>query len=492
MNLVTGEWLPVLYQSGEVKKVSLENFFRDADHIIDLAVPPHQRVALMRLLICIAQTALNGPENEDQWSACKKDIPDACLEYLTEHTEKFNLYGDNPFMQVPTLKASHNATVDKLDFGLSSGNNACLFDHAASPAGRLHDDRWIALMLVTFLNNSPGGKIGVTKWGDKSTQPGKEKGPGESEHAPCIEGSLLHSYVRRNNMLATVHVNMLTRAAIDELANIRWGRPVWELDRTDRDNAELRKSVTTYLGRLVPLSRAVLLEKGSRTFTLANGLNYPKLPECRETAGTVVERDERLAYISTSLDRHPWRELNSILSLKSNKKGGPLAFRHLQRRSTSESLDIWTGGLAVDRGKILDTGEWSFNVPADMLGNEGALGKYQGGVEHAEKAESNLLASVKEYARTMKMEKAPVSKARVHFWSWLDQHYDCLLESANDAFTSLDDKWTPLLRRAMRSAYQAACPAATPRQIQAFAIGQSRLKLPNMEKNHAQRDRKTA
>lgn len=484
MNLVTGEWVPVLYQDGEVTNVSLEKLFQDSAYIIELAVQPHQRVALMRFLICIAQAAFNGPEDEDQWRTCRDAVPDACLAYLTDHKEEFDLYGDNPFMQVPTLKATHNTVLDKLDFGLSSGNNACLFDHAATPSGRPHDYGWIALMLLTFLNNSPGGKIGVTKWGNKSSQPGREKGPGESEHAPCIEGSLLHSYVREKNLLATVHVNMLPRVVIDRLPNITWGRPTWEIDRSNRDNAELQESVTTYLGRLTPLSRAVLLEKGSNTFTLANGLTYPKLPECREVAGTVVERKDRLAYISTSLDRHPWRELNSILSLKSNTAGGPLPFQHLQRRSTSETLDIWTGGLAVDRGKILDTGEWSFNVPADMLGDEGALGEYQRGVEHAEKAEANLLGSVKEYARFMKMEKAPTSKARLHFWSQLDQNYECLLEAANELSISLDVKWTPLLRKTMQSAYQTACPSTTPRQIQAFAIGKIRLQLPNVEKNH--------
>lgn len=483
MNLVTGEWVPVLYQNGKVTNVSLHKLFQEGDHIIELAVQPHQRVALMRLLICIAQAAIDGPATEEQLHNCKSSIAEACTRYLADHKEEFELYGSKPFMQVPTLEITQNAVLDKLDFGLSSGNNACLFDHAASPQGRPHDDAWIALMLLTFLNNSPGGKIGVTKWGNKSTQPGKEKGPGESEHAPCIEGSLLHSYIREKNLLTTVHVNMLSRAVIDQLPNITWGRPTWEIDRSNRDNAELQDSVTTYLGRLVPLSRAILLEKGNTYFTLANGLTYPKLPECREVAGTVVERNERLTYVATSLDRHPWRELNSILSLNMKIQSGPLAFKHLQRTMSSETLDIWTGGLAVDRGKILDTGEWSFNVPVNMLGNEGALGEYQKGVKHAEKAESNLLRSVKEYTRNMKMEKAPTSKARIHFWSHVDQNYDRLLETANDHSISLDSKWTPLLRKTMRSAYQAACPSITPRQIQAFAAGQTKLKLPNAEKD---------
>ena len=485
MNLVTGEWIPVLYQNGKATYVSLDTFFKDAGVLSDLALPPPQRIALMRFLICVVQTSLEGPEDEKQWRSCVGKISETARDYLAAHKNEFELYGDNPFMQVPTLEPLYNVVLDKLDFGLSSGNNARLFDHGACKEGRMHNDAWIALMLVTFLNNSPGGKIGVTKWAGKSTQPGKTKGPGESEHAPCVEGSALHSYVRKNNMLDTIHANLITREVVAELPNMEWGRPTWELDCSERDSRDLQKSVFTYLGRLLPLSRAVLFERDSKCFTLANGLTYPKLPECREVTGTVIGRnDNRLGYVATSLDRHPWRELNSLLSFGTQQQG-PLAFRHIKNTNSNDVLDVWTGGLAVDKGKILDMGEWSFCIPADMVANDGPLEVYGNGVRCAEKAEKKLYGAIKTYADAMSMEKAPMPKARVHFWSQLDQNYEQLLETANDPSISLDAQWTPLLRKTMRSAYQAACPCTTPRQIQAFAAGQAKLKLPNAEKENA-------
>ena len=481
MNLVNGDWVPVIYQNGRPALISLAKLFQDAESIRDLAANPPQRIALMRLLICIAQRSLDGPADEAEWQQCRPRIREASLSYLNEHADLFGLYGDRPFMQVPTLKPTHNAVLDKLDFGLASGNNATLFDHAASADGRNHSDAWIAVMLLTYLANSPGGKIGVTKWGDSSTQPGKNKGPGESEHAPCVDCSALHAFIRRADLLSTIHANLIAKDTADNLPNMSWGKPTWEIDRSQRDSADLHQSVTTYLGRLVPLTRAILLEKNCRTFTLANGINYPKFPECRETSATVAaKRDGGSAYVSTSLDRHPWRELGSLLAFGTNE-GGPLCLQHLRRQREEGTIDIWTGGLAADKGKILDTAEWSFAAPLHMIGNDGPLAEYRGGVARAQKAQDALDWAVKDYASALKMEKAPKPKARIHFWSMLDRHYDILLSTANSDEMSLDDEWTPLLREAMRDAYQVACPCETPRQIQAYAAGQKRLKLANMK-----------
>jgi len=74
MNLVTGDWVPVVYPSGEHKLVSLKNLYEEAEQIRDLCATPPQRIALMRLLICITQAALDGPENERDWQACRNCI----------------------------------------------------------------------------------------------------------------------------------------------------------------------------------------------------------------------------------------------------------------------------------------------------------------------------------------------------------------------------------------------------------------------------------
>jgi len=62
--------------------------FETGHQIQDLAVRPHERIALMRLLICIAQSALDGPEDYDDWNGCRPRLitfsvgktPSSCLE----------------------------------------------------------------------------------------------------------------------------------------------------------------------------------------------------------------------------------------------------------------------------------------------------------------------------------------------------------------------------------------------------------------------------
>lgn len=47
----------------------------------------------------------------------------------------------------------------------------------------------------------------------------------------------------------------------------------------------------------------------------------------------------------------------------------------------------------------------------------------------------------------------------------------------SDAFANKDEQWTRLCERATHAAYEHACAAGTPRQIQAFAAGLKRLRF---------------
>ncbi len=65
-NLCSDCWIPVTMLDGRAALHSLESLFGQAEHIRDLALSPTERIAVMRLLICIAQRALNGPADEEQ------------------------------------------------------------------------------------------------------------------------------------------------------------------------------------------------------------------------------------------------------------------------------------------------------------------------------------------------------------------------------------------------------------------------------------------
>ena len=58
MNLTTDPWIPVSWLDGSHGLASLREAFERGHEIRDLNVRPHERISLIRLLICVAQAAL--------------------------------------------------------------------------------------------------------------------------------------------------------------------------------------------------------------------------------------------------------------------------------------------------------------------------------------------------------------------------------------------------------------------------------------------------
>src|SRR3954470_18553721 len=104
MNLVNDPWIPVVYRTGTPAKISLLDAFSQGEEIFDLPVRPHERIALMRLMICIAQVALDGPADHTDLLHCRKQMPQAATNYLEHWREAFELFGEGQrFLQVPNL-----------------------------------------------------------------------------------------------------------------------------------------------------------------------------------------------------------------------------------------------------------------------------------------------------------------------------------------------------------------------------------------------------
>ncbi len=418
MNLIGDNWIPAVFDNGDIELVGLRKLFEHAHLIRDLSATPPQRVSLMRLLLCITQAALDGPENMEDWKECKARIAGESISYLEKQKDNFDLFGEKPFLQAKNLQPTNNAVLDKLDFSLSSGNNSTLFDHGAIPEGRSRPEPWIALMLPTFQCFSPSGTIGSTTWNKKETSR-------SSGNAPCLDGSPLHTIIRGENLLDTLHLNLIAKEQVLGFPNGKWGKPIWEDFPDSPEGDAANNAVLSYLGRLVPLSRAITAAPDSNFCTLANGLDYPKFPMVRETTATVVKKGagtkESEGYLNIDLSKHPWRELGAILLLgKTGNVGGAPALRNLTNmKQHYEYVDIWTGGLAADKGKILDTAEWNFTLPLSLLG-ETALNKYSQGVELAERASFVLKKAVAAYQKELKLESSLSGKARVYFWNLMD------------------------------------------------------------------------
>jgi len=505
MNLTTDAWIPIVWNDSKPGTVSLREAFERGHEIQDLAVRPHERIALMRLLICIAQAALDGPVDYDDWKACQRRIAPSAVEYLNRWRQAFELFGNSQrFLQAANLKKptitpngdddDEGNSISKLDLALATGNNATLFDNAGG-SERSFGDAQVAVALLTFQCFSPCGTIGVALWNGSPTlgwNAYPKVKPGHSEHAPCLSGNMLHSYLRGRSLLDSLHSNLITKEQAEGFCgHDAWGKPEWErVPANPVDEGAVRNATMSYLGRLVPLSRAVQLADDRRSMTLANALEYPTYPEWREASATIVTRHfkkqpTRVA-LPASCDKNTWRELSAltVIAVDKTTNGGPVALRNLKNDA---DFDLWVGGLvAAGNGKLLDTTESVFHIPAAMLAETSQL-VYEKGVRHAETTEFWVMRAVSVYHKElgdnldrpeMKNRRKQIqSKAAALFWADIESAVSRLLDVAA-APESLGLKsgwhetaWGQAVRHAALAAYERACPHQTTRQIRAYALG---------------------
>ena len=502
MNLTTEPWIPAVWRDGRRATVSLREAFVRGHELQDLAVRPHERIALMRLLVCVAQTALDGPDDFDDWETSQPRIAPAAADYLERWQNAFELFGIGPrFLQVtklrkpPRKKKAANESEDedtptsKLDLSLATGNNTTLFDNAGG-SERAFTFAELALMLLTFQCFSPGGRIGVAEWNGAPTS-----GGGSSDHAPCVAGGMLHALLRGDTLLDSIQRNLMTKRQGERFfGRNSWGKPVWEMMPDDpSDGAAGHNANRSYLGRLVPLTRAVWLAGDGRSLVLANGLEYAPYPSWREPSATIITREikgqpER-QLVRASVEKAAWRELHALTvkAVGPTSNGGPAALENVSDR---DAFDLWVGGLVASKAKLVDTAESVFHVPAAMLG-EPSQRAYEKGVREAERTSFRIMRAVSAYHRelgdsldrpeTRNRRQQIQNNAAAQFWTDVEGAVPRLLEVAADpASLGLNEEWRNTawgraVWRAACNAYERACPHEKARQIRAYAFGQREL-----------------
>lgn len=480
MNLTIDPWIPALHADGRRALFSLQDLFAQAHDLRDLAVKPHERIALMRLLICITQAALDGPADEATWHQCQTLIQPRVRPYLEKWRASFEIFGEGPrFLQLPNLKPGNESdegnAATKLDLALATGNNSTLFDNHAGSERALQSAR-LAVNLVVFQCFAPGGRIGVAKWNGKETA-----SKGSSNHAPCTPSSMLHTLLQGDCLLQTLHLNLLSNETVADAFGLnRWGQPVWELPVKSADDAlAIENATLTYLGRLMPLSRAVRLDAQGASIILANGLDYPIFPAFREATATIIKRKDDLAILPSSTARSLWRQLAAVSVRRrsaSDSTCGPLALAHA---SSSVNTTLWVGALVTDKAKIEDVIESAYSLPPSMFSEFGRAA-YEKGVAYAEEREGNLIQAVKAYASSLKVAEPAYNRARQLFWTRIEQHLSNLLELPSNTSLAADlpnCAWGRAVQAADHAAFEQSCPRQTPRQIEAYALGLRRLNL---------------
>lgn len=153
-NLIDEPWIPVV----DVGRVSLKQLFSDPQ-LRALGGNSIQKIALMKLLQAICQAAVT-PENDTQWRELGVDgLCYAALNYLEKWRDRFWLYGERPFLQMPAVVRAEVKPFGTVLPEVSTGNTTVL---TQSQREKPMSDADKALLLVVQMSMALGVKKRTT------------------------------------------------------------------------------------------------------------------------------------------------------------------------------------------------------------------------------------------------------------------------------------------------------------------------------------------
>ncbi len=501
MNVAFDPWIPVVTLEGKPKLASLFEVLTRGDLLADLSVRPHERVSLMRLFLCVAHAALDGPKDYDEWREVPVRLPAAAEKYLKKWKDSFELFHPTkPWLQIADLKSGKSAeegwgSVSKLGFFMASGANTTLFDHE----GMDNDCRQIplaatVLSMLAFQCFSPGGLISQVMWHGVQTSKSSKDGP-------CVSASMVHALVRRENLALTIQANLPTHEDVAFAYGDRpIGHPVWEnMPKSLNDESSKRNATQCYVGRLVPLTRVMRLHHDGARMLMGDGLPYPPFTDgfpAEPTAVVVVrttkDKKPERGLLSYRPGRALWRELAAMVVKRSAEGvGGPLS---LLSMGESDSCDLIVAALARDQATIVDTTESVYSVSPQLRSTNGR-GVYEAEAREAEALEKRLGWAIEDYRRTLdggwegRLKGAGPGKGEIlaklrgtgatQYWTTVEKNLGFLMTHivalGTEQAVPTREAWRTMLWKAACDAYRAVCGQETPRQIKAFTEGWKKL-----------------
>ena len=513
MNLIKDAWIPVSYNNGTKNQVSLTDYFKDSENIVDFVLNPTERVGIFSFILAIVHTALDGPEDYEDWYKCKSKIIETTLDYLDKHYLSFDLFGEFSAFQMFNLEpkskdlkttGTYPQYLDKICYEIAAGNNPSFFDKKTEPL--VHDYAWVARQIFSYQSFDCGGTHSTAIWNGKA----KPGGKGSFKASPRF--GALHTFIIVEDMLSTIHMNLLNKETIKRENNLDWGYPVWEKIPKGYTDVEARENLTgSYLGMLVPVSRTIKIHEDGVHCVLGNGFTYDNYSDnsIRIPTTTVVERKGKgkkieYNYLKLKTGKHPWRDLGSICSIKdwdpdTETRHSPLALNNIYYLLDIQGVDktrpnfvIWAGQVNNDKSKILGKSEWRLVIESLLLYNteneEGEPLKqrpfdaYRAGVAFAEMSAYKLTEAVIKYYKgcgnkiivdkyNSKSRLQIVNNITVNFWYTLDMSYSLLMKESLDTKDLKETQWYKLVIKTALKTFTNHCPTFSSKTIKAYVEG---------------------
>lgn len=491
-NLIDEPWIPV----ADVGRVSLAQVFENLDYRA-LGGNPVQKIALMKLLLAIAQAACT-PADEDAWRALgAQSLAKKCRAYMQQWHERFYLYGERPFLQMPAIKAaalqSYGAVLPEVATGNTTVLNQGQVERGLSDADK-------ALLLVGLMGFALGGKKtdnGITLstgYVGKRNDKGK---PSTGKPGPAVAHmGLLHNLLLGENLWQSLWFNLLTAEQVEHSQRYPGGIGVapWQQMPDGEACPVARALQDSLMGRLVPLCRFCLLAEDGLHYS--EGIVHASYKEGRCDPSVAVNwsgKDAKALWCNP--EKRPWRELTALLGFIAQQQSA--GFDCLQLRAgidracdVVERFALWSGGLRVssNAGEQYASGSDDFVESSLWLYSTSLGGIWFSHLQHEmaslDNLSNGLYGSVKAYFSEQKVKDSKLSGEATHlFWQLCERDFQHLLDSCDPDEASQESR--KKLRRRFASyaqqAYDRYCPKDTARQLDAWASCR-----PNLSKYLAQ------
>ena len=512
-SLIDSPWIPI----ADVGRVSLRQIFSQSDYRA-LGGNPVQKIALMKLLLAIAQAAATPQDDNDWKDLGAVGLAQKCLAYLEKWHDSFYLYGEKPFLQMPlvvdliatrtekrTAKAKNDSERLKAQesgkpksFGagfypdLPSENNTML---SHTLVERTLSDAEKALFIVSIMNFALGGKRVEADLVNFSGD--SYGGLYSAKSAPSLGNYVgyLHSFLTGENLLSTLWLNLLTYEQIQ--GNKYWqglGFPLWEMMPKTETCTVAEQLKNSYMGCLVAMSRFAFL-KDEGVYYL-DGIQYPNHSSGWREPSITINSQQGIKVLWLNPDKRPWRELTSLLSFisaitQSGFDCQQISFGFNRARKNNQAIGIWSGGLkvrgnagdqsvkqdddfveshvSIPSNKEMEESRWFDNLTSEMKALDEQLSK-------------SVYGATMNYFKSQKAEgKAQAAQASHLFWQLCERKFQDLINACaiegEDGMNKRNFLRKNFFSQFANTAYNTYCPNDTARQLTAWAEN-----LPNLGK----------
>lgn len=479
-NLIDEPWIPV----ADHGRVSLRQIFTHPEYR-SLGGSPVQKIALLKLLLAIAQSAAT-PDNEASWKTLgAQGLAEGCQVYLDKWHDRFYLYGERPFLQMPAIKRAKTQSFGAVLPEVSTGNTTVL---SQIQIQRRLDDADKSLLLLTLMGFALSGKktdnsvVLSPEYSGKCNDKGR---PSTGKPGPSVaHKGLLHNFLMGKNLQETLWLNLLTHRQIGKM-NIYpagLGKAPWEKMPEGEDCSQASQLKQSLMGRLLPLCRFCCLNNDGLHYS--EGITHPGYKEGVVDPSMAINNASKAPKaLWVDPEKRPWRDLTALLSFI--EQGESQGFQSWQlrcgldrARDVTEAFAVWSGGLRVSS----NAGEQYISGSDDFVESEvwllsdnlGALwfSQLKSEMDALDSLAKNLYGRVMAFFKEQKADGAKLAaQASQLFWQLCERDFQALVDNCDQA----DDAATRRqgLRRRfagyVQQAYDQFCPRETARQLDAWA-----------------------